>query len=168
MKLPALVLLIAALAAGTAAVRAEPAAPAEKDPGTLKIIVVESLVRGESRVADFDRMNQVFTEVFSGRNWPLKITFERFASNTPEDGTQLRVFYKGIYPEAPDDLTFHAWMILYDHGVKHDFGMVEFRYNPRASQGEDTILEHVVRGAAVIAADMVQGVLYPKQGDTKR
>ena len=167
MKLPASALLLAVLAAGTSAARAETAPAAGRDPETLKIIVVESLIRGESRIADFDRINQVFSDVFSGRNWPLKVTVERFASNTPEGGTQLRVFYQGIYPEAPDDLTFHAWMILYLDGVKHDFGIVKYRYNPRASQGEDSILEHVVRGAAVIAADKIEGVFHPKKGDKK-
>ena len=167
MKFKAIALLAAALAALGAAARADPAPAAPKDPETLKIIVVESLVRGESRIADFDRINQVFSEVFSGRNWPLKVTVERFASNTPEGGTQLRVFYQGIYPEAPDDLTFHAWMILYLDGVKHDFGIVKYRYNPRASQSEDSILEHVVRGAAVIAADKIESAFQAKKGDKK-
>ena len=163
MKIKTLALLACALAAVAAPSRAEPTT----DPGTLKIVVVEALVRGESRVDDYVRMEQVFTDVFNGRKWPLKVAVERFASNTPDDGTQLRIFYKGIYPEGPDDLVFHAWMILYTNGVKHDFGMFNYRYNPRASQSEESILEHVVRGAAVVAADKVGDVLYPKKGGAK-
>jgi len=167
MKLKTLALLALALALVASRSPAEPAADTRKDPGTLKIVVVEALIRGESRIDDYVRMEQVFTDVFGERKWPLKVAVERFASNTPDDGTQLRIFYKGIYPEGPDDLVFHAWMILTVDGVKHDFGMVNFRYIPRPSQSEDLILEHVVRGAAVIAADKVEGVLFPKKGGAK-
>jgi hypothetical protein len=53
-------------------------------------------------------------------------------------------------------------MILYEHGNKHDFGVVSYRYNARPAQQEDMILEHVFRGAARMAADKVEAVLFPK------
>jgi hypothetical protein len=109
-------------------------------------------------------MDAEFTSVFGKRKWPVTIKVERFASNTPDDGIQLRVFYQGIYPEAPGDLTFHAWMVLYDHGTKRDFGIVKFRYYPRPLQNEDDVLDHVVRGAAVEAADRIEAALFPKAG----
>jgi hypothetical protein len=155
-------LLSLLLAAGVRA-GAQAAAPAAPLP-ELKVVVVESLVRGPGRITDYDRIDAEFTAVFAKRKWPVTIKVERFASNTPDDGLQLRVFYQGIYDEAPGDLTFHAWMILYDHGTKKDFGIVKFRYNPRPLQDEEDVLDHVVRGAAVEAANRIEAALFPKAG----
>jgi hypothetical protein len=128
----------------------------------LTIVVVESLVRGPGRITDFDRIKTVFTDVFEHRKWPVKIKVERFAANTSPSDIEFQVFYKGIYKETPVDLTFHAWMTLYDHGVKHDFGVVRYRYSPRPLQDEEDVLERVVRGAAEIAASKIEAVLFPK------
>src|SRR5580658_4463226 len=153
-------LVLSTCAQGSAQTAPSPAAPLPE----LKVVVVESLVRGPGRITDYDRISSEFTNVFERRKWPVTIKVERFASNTPDDGTQLRIFYQGIYEEAPGDLTFHAWMTLYDHGTKRDFGIVKFRYNPRPLQSEEDVLEHVVRGAAVVAADKIQAILFPKAG----
>lgn len=154
-----LCLLVSAGARGGAQPAASPAPLPE-----LKVVVVESLVRGPGRITDFDRISSEFTTVFRKRKWPVTIRVERFASNTPEEGMQLRVFYQGIYEEAPGDLTFHAWMTLFDHGTKRDFGIVKFRYNPRPLQDEEDVLDHVVRGAAEAAADKIEAALFPKAG----
>jgi hypothetical protein len=155
-----LCLLLASGVRGGAQTASAPAAPLPE----LKVVVVESLVRGPGRITDYDRINAEFTAVFRKRKWPVTIKVERFASNTPDDGLQLRVFYQGIYEEAPGDLTFHAWMILYDHGTKKDFGIVKFRYNPRPLQDEEDVLDRVVRGAAGEAADRIESALFPKAG----
>jgi hypothetical protein len=125
-------------------------------------VVVESLARGPGRITDFDRIKTVFTDVFEHRKWPVRINVERFAANTSPSDIELQVFYQGIYKETPVDLTFHAWMTLYDHGVKHDFGVVRYRYNPRPLQDEEDVLEHAARGAAEIAASKIEAVLFPK------
>ena len=137
-------------------------------PRELTVAVVESLVRGPGRTTDFDRINTVFTDVLGRQKWPVKIKVERFAANTPPTDIELRVFYQGIYEETPGDLTFRAWMILDDHGVKHDFGVVRFRYYPRPMQPEDDVLERVVRGAAEIAASKIGSALFPKADGQKR
>lgn len=158
---------MASLSAGTllfcAATSVGPAqAPTAAAPRELTVSVVESLARGPGRITDFDRLRMVFTDVFEHRKWPVKIKVERFAANTPTSDIELRVFYQGIYEEAPGDLTFHAWMTLYDRGVKHDFGIVRYRYNPRPLQQEDDVLERVVRGAADVAASKIEAALFPK------
>ena len=156
-------LLLCLLAASGARAGAQPAASPAPLP-ELRVVVVESLVRGPGRITDFDRISSEFTSVFKKRKWPVTIRVERFASNAPDDGIQLRVFYQGIYDEAPGDLTFHAWMLLYDHGTKTDFGIVKFRYNPRPLQDEEDVLDHVVRGAAEAAADKIEAALFPRAG----
>ena len=97
----------------------------------------------------------------------MKIKVERFAANNAAADIELRVFYQGIYEETPGDLTFHAWMILYDHGVKRDFGVIRFRYYPRPMQQEEDVLERVVRGAAEIAASKIESALFPKADGKK-
>ncbi len=159
-RIAAGVLLLTVLLATGA--RGNPQAPGAPALPELKVVVVESLVRGPGRITDYDRIDSEFTSVFEKRKWPVTVKVERFASNTADDGLQLRIFYQGIYEEAPGDLTFHAWMTLYDHGTKKDFGIVKFRYNPRPLQDEDDVLDHVVRGAAVIAADKIEAALFPK------
>jgi hypothetical protein len=157
-------LLLCLLALAGARCGAQSAAATGAPLPELKVVVVESLVRGPGRITDYDRIDAEFTAVLSKRKWPVTIRVERFASNTPDDGLQLRVFYQGIYDEAPGDLTFHAWMILYDHGTKRDFGIVRFRYNPRPLQDREDVLDRVVRGAAVEAADRIEAALFPKAG----
>jgi hypothetical protein len=147
---------------------AQTAPAAAGSPRELTVVVVESLVRGPGRTTDFDRINMVFTDVFERRKWPVKITVERFAANTPAHETELRVFFQGIYEEAPGDLTFHAWMTLYDHGVKRDFGIVRYRYNPRPAQQEEDVLERVVRGAAEVAASKIESALFAKADGPRR
>jgi hypothetical protein len=136
-------------------------------PRELTVFVVESLVRGPGRITDFDRIKAIFTDVFGQRKWPVRINVERFAANSPAHDFELRVFFEGIYEETPGDLTFHAWMTLYDHGEKRDFGVVRFRYYPRPMQQEEDALERVVRGAAQIAADKIESALFPKPDGRK-
>jgi hypothetical protein len=155
------------LASGPCGLAQSPTPPALGSPRELTIVVVESLERGPGRITDYDRISSVFTEVFEKRKWPVTIKVERFAANTPAHDAELRVFYQGIYEEAPGELTFHAWMTLFDRGAKSDFGIVRFRYNPRPWQQEDDVLERVVRGAAEIAATKVESVLFPK-ADAKK
>jgi hypothetical protein len=161
-------LLISLLLANGVTGLAQSAATTTVAPRELTIVVVESLVRGPGRITDYDRINSVFTQVFESRKWPVTIKVERFAANTPEHDIELRVFYSGIYEETPGDLTFHAWMTLYDRGIKRDFGVVRFRYYPRAMELREDALERSVRGAAEVAADKIEAALFPKAERQKR
>lgn len=138
--------------------------PAPDRPPELAIVVVDSLERGPGRITDFDRINEVFTQVLGRRHWPVAIQVERFAANLPPHDLELRIFYKGIYPEDLGDQTFHAWVVLTVHGRKTDFGIIRFRYYPRALEREEDVLEHAVRGAAELTADKIGPLLFPKDG----
>jgi hypothetical protein len=136
-------------------------------PRDLTVVVVESLDQRPGRVARFDRIAEAFGQVFAERKWPVRVHFERFAANTSETETQLRIFYQGIYSETPGDLVFHAWMVLSVDGVKHDFGVVRYRYYPRAGQLEDITLNKIVRGAAEEAAARIEPILFPADKPTR-
>ena len=136
--------------------------PAAAAPPELTIVVVDSLSRGESEATAFDRIDRMFTEVFEKQKWPVKIAVTRFGAGAPDYPMELRVFYQGIRPEAPDDLTFRAWLTLNDHGRKHDFGIIKYRSYPRPGENRYDSLDNAVRGAAVMAAAKVEPILFPK------
>lgn len=144
-----------ATAAPTASVPA-PAAPASRE---MTVVIVDSL-RQQRRGGfdDFDRMAEVFGRVFDRQHWPVKVTFERFAANNGSPDLELEVFYKGIQNEF-DEQVFKAWTILNDHGTKHDFGIVEFRYQPRLGQNIDDMIQHIYAGAAEKTAALIQPYL---------
>lgn len=145
----------------TARVAAVESVGAVSAPGELVLVVVESVKGSSLGPRSYDRIARVFTDVFEARKWPVKIRDERFAANTPEHDTELRIFFNGISRQVPSELTFRAWMILYDHGTQHDFGVVRFDYSPRAGEQMEDALDRVVRGAALVAADKVQPILFP-------
>lgn len=153
----ALVLALSLAASPRARADAPPARPPE-----LAIVVVEALERGPERITDYDRINEVFTQVIGRRHWPLTVHVERFAGNLPAHDLELRIYYRGIYAEDLGDLTFHAWVTLTVHGKKSDFGIIRFRYYPRPAEQEDEALERSVQGAAELTADKMEPLLFPK------
>jgi hypothetical protein len=156
--------LILSVILATLPSRAQAPATLPEAPRELKIVVVEELLRESGSISDYNLIAATFTDVFQKRKWPFRISVERFASNTPDNETQLRIFYQGIYKETPDAITFHAWMTFYDSGSKKDFGIVRYRYSPHALQLREDVFEHVLRGAANEAADKIESVLFPKDG----
>ena len=160
-------LVCSLILAATLPGRVKAADPLPSAPRDLTIVVVDSLGRGPGRITDYDWINSVFTQTLQARKWPVKITVERFAANTPAHDTELRIFYQGIREDTPGDRTFRAWMVLYVHGEKHDFGIVRFTTYPRPLEQEDAVMEHVVRGAALAAADLIEPILFPKEGRQK-
>jgi hypothetical protein len=160
--LPTAGALFLALALGSGPRAWADAPPPPAHPPELAIVVVESLERGPGRITDFDRINEFFTQVIEKRHWPLTVAVERFAGNLPAHDLELRIYYRGIYPEDLGDETFHAWVVLTVHGKKTDLGIIRFRYYPRAAEREDDVLEHVVRGAAEQTADKIGPLLFPK------
>jgi len=163
------ILLAGVLATGIAgAAETAPAAPAAADaPREFTIVVVESIGPRPGDIDTFDRIAEVFTRVIKERKWPVKVKVERFASNLPAYETVLRVFYKGIHEEMPGELTFRAWMILEDHGEKHDFGIIPYRYTPRPGEPVEDSLQNTIRGAARDVAKKIEPILFPKAGAAK-
>jgi hypothetical protein len=146
---------------------AQGSSPAPTPLPELAIVVVDSLGGGPRQADNYNRIAREFTEAINERNWPLRVTAERFAANTPDHPIELRIFVQGIRRETPVDLTFSAWITLDDHGTKHDFGVVRFSYNPHMGQDMDDRLDHAVRGAARITASKIESILFPKPGTPK-
>jgi hypothetical protein len=147
--------------------RSQSPSPAPTPVPELAIVVVDSLGGGQRQLDNFNRIAREFTRAIEERNWPLRVSAERFAANTPDHPIELRIFFQGIRQETPVDLTFSAWITLDDHGTKHDFGVVRFRYNPRPAQDIEDRLDHAVRGAARITASKIEPILFPRPGTPK-
>jgi hypothetical protein len=141
--------------------------PAPTPLPELAIVVVDSLGGGQRQADNYHRIAREFTEAIEGRNWPLRVSAERFAANTPDHPIELRIFFQGIRQETPVDLTFSAWITLDDHGTKHDFGVIRFRYNPHPGQEMEDRLDHAVRGAAKITVSKIEPILFPGPGTPK-
>ncbi|HYP18297.1 MAG TPA: hypothetical protein VEQ65_13880 [Opitutus sp.] len=155
----ALLLSLCALAVPANAAESAPANP--DSTREFALVVVEGLNRPGGAITFFDRIDIAFRRVAKERNWPVKIVAERFAANSKQHATELRVFEKTLQAETPLDRTIRAWMILTVDGVKHDFGIVTYRYYPRAGEnGEDTI-ENVFLGVAREAAKKIEPILFP-------
>lgn len=167
-RIPEALLLCFVLAASVPgyAQTAGPTAPAAS-PRELAIVVVDSLRQNPMNSfatedsGEFDRVARVFTDVFSQIPWPMKVTVERLAANTPDHDTELRVFLKGSGFDNYEEFSFHAWITLYDHGTKHDFGILGYKYRPHRGQGMDDMLDKVVRGVALITARKITPILFP-------
>lgn len=150
------------LAAGATA-RAESAAPtAAAAPREFTIVVVDALGGSGPGRDIYDRIAQIFTEVFDAKKWPLKVSVERFGANAPAHETELRIYLQGVRQETPVDLTFSAWITLTDHGTKTDFGVIRYRCSVRMMEQMDDRLDRVVRGAALATVAKVEPVLFPK------
>lgn len=144
--------LVMLVFSGSAAAAAEPAAPTPKRE--LAVVVVDSLQREPQGFNAFERIAGHFGAVFEKRPWPVKVTFERFAANNRPHDLELEIFYKGVRQEF-DQQVFRAWVILTDRGVKHDFGIVAYRYSPRPAMPVEDMLEAVFRGAGEATASLI-------------
>ncbi len=160
-------LFLSLVLASGAAARAEtpPATPAPVPE--LTVVVVDSLRGPLNEIDNFDRIARVFTNVFEERKWPVKVNFERFGAGGPDHPLELQVYFKGMRSDTPADLTFRAWVILNDHGKKSDFGIIKYSYDIRFGEQMDDRLDRTVRGAAVIAADKIEAVLFLKAAPPK-
>ncbi len=155
-------LLLSLLASASALIAADTkSAPADDTRRTLTVTVVEPVERNPGNDEFFHRVARVFTDVFEARKWPVKIEVERFGANQPEFDLELRVFLQPIREETSGDLTFRAWMTLYERGTKHDFGVITHRDYPRAGRNTSDVLDDVVRAAAANVARKIETVLSP-------
>ncbi|HEX2860941.1 MAG TPA: hypothetical protein VHN79_04850 [Lacunisphaera sp.] len=137
------------------------------DRPVLALVVVDNLQRSGGAITAFDRLDMAFAHVANERKWPVTLSAERFAANTPDHDNELRVFLQPVRAEKPGELVSRSWVTLTISGKKHDFGVVLFRFYPRAGEHADDTLEKLYRGTAAAIADKVEPVLFPKPPGTK-
>jgi hypothetical protein len=154
-----------AIALAAACLLLPAAATAAKEPDdrpALAIVVVENLGHSGGAITAVERLDMAFNKIAKERKWPAKPNAERFAANTPDRETELRVFTQPLRNDVPGEITLRAWVTLTVDGRKHDFGIVKYDYRPRpGEQFEDTLQKVYVGGAAKIA-DKVEPLLFPK------
>jgi hypothetical protein len=151
-------LCLGLMAAGATRALAQSAPPT---PRVLTVVISETLDRHAEGVTTYAAIEKAFTKVLSRQGWPIKVEVTRFASNNPDYDLELDVFFKSFNFETPDDLTVRAWVTLYDHGTKHDFGMLKFQLNQRPLDKREDGFEAVLKGEAQLAASKVGPVLFP-------
>jgi len=165
-RLSFLCFLVASFLMATAATRAETTATPEPVQ-ELYIVVVDNLQTPRGAITDFDRIDMAFQKVAKQRKWPVKVIAERFAANTAPHPLELRVYNQPLRQESPGDLTFRGWMTLTVGETKHDFGVLKHQYYRRAGEATDDVLDKVFLGAANVAADKIQPILFPQLGGSK-
>ena len=133
----------------------------------LALVVVDAVQRQQGAITDFDRIDLAFTHVAKQRKWPVKIVAEQFTASTAAHDTELRVFNQPLREETSGDLTFRGWMTLTVGGTKHDFGMITYRYYRRAGEPSEDVFEKVFRGAAQVAAEKIEPILFSKANAPK-
>ena len=142
------------------------AAHAAKEPDDrpkLAVVVVENLRNTGNAIDDFVRLDMAFEKVAKERKWPVAIDAERFAANTPEHETEVRIFPRPIRQELPDEFVFRGWLTLKVDGEKHDFGIIKFEYRPRPGEWNDDVLDKIFLGAVRKMADKIEPLLFPKE-----
>ena len=117
------------------------------------VVVVDSLVHGFRAWNDeqemYIRIKKNFTKVFEKEDWPVNIKFERWSANVPDDGLQLRIWFKSLEEETLNDLVFRAWVNLREDGEKTaDFGIVKVRTYPRPGRNVYDTLDEIISLAA--------------------
>lgn len=158
-------LIIPLIAIGLLAPAAASAADeAQSDPKPkLAVVVVESLRSHGGAITEVERIDMALAKVAKQRKWPVEIEVERFAANTPEHETELRIFPQPIRQELPDEFVFRGWVVLKVAGKEHDFGIIRFEYRPRPGEWMDDTLNKIFVGAMEKTADKIEPLLFPKE-----
>ncbi len=157
-------LMVLLMAAGAPAYAQEEAA-AEEEKETLLVVVVDSLVPGFRAWHDQEEMYQLiranFGQVFEKEGWPVNIKFDRWSASIPDEGLQLRIWFKSLEEETIGDLVFRAWINLREHGEKTaDFGIVKVRTYPRPGRNVHDNLDEVITMAAKEVAKKLNEVKF--------
>ncbi|HUG09637.1 MAG TPA: hypothetical protein VMM36_01425 [Opitutaceae bacterium] len=142
------------------------AAPAAKEPDDrpkLAVVVVENLRHSGNAIDDFVRLDMALQKVSKERKWPVAIEAERFAANTPDHETEVRIFPRPVRQELPDEYVFRGWLTLKVAGENHDFGIIKFEYRPRPGEWGDDVLDKIFLGAARAMADKIEPLLFPRE-----
>ncbi len=142
--------------------------PANDEKPELHVTVVEALTAGGNAYTDFDRFDTAFKRVAKQRQWPAKVSVERFAGNTPDYPVELRITLQKVRRDPIDDYVFRAWATLIVNGRKHDFGIVTTHYNARLGENADDLFEKIFRLGAAAIAEAVEPVLYPELNPKKK
>lgn len=124
----------------------------------LVIVVVDNL----QLRSGCDRIDQAFQNVAKQRKWPVPVTAERLTANTPVYPLELRIFFQGINEFITGEYTFRAWMTLVVRGVKHDLGIVSYRYSVRQWEDNHDMYDKIFRGAANAAADKIEPLIFTR------
>ena len=117
------------------------------------VVVVDSLVQGFRAWNDeeemYQRIKKNFGKVFEKKNWPVDIKFERWSASVPDDGLQLRIWFKSLEEETLGDLVFRAWVNVREDGEKtSDFGIIKVRTYPRPGRNTYDSLDEIISLAA--------------------
>ena len=162
MKVKPCLLLLTALLLAVIPARAETKAKQDDRKPVLHVSVVESVSAPGNAYTDFDRFDLGLQRVAAQRNWPVRISAERLAGNTPDYPTELRVTLQRVRREPIEDYIFRAWVTLVIDGKKQDFGIVTYHYSARLNQNPDDTYQDVFRGGAAAIADKIEPVLFPE------
>jgi len=161
MKIKSSLLLFAAAlwAAGSAVAKDPVRVPAPE--GVLPVVITESVGTMGNAFTDYDRLDLALQQVAKERNWPVKISVQKFASNTPDYLTELNITLQRVRQEIPGEYLYRGWTMLWVDGKKHDLKIVEFRYTYRIGEQTDRSMEKLFRGAALATADKIEPLLFP-------
>lgn len=127
-------------------------APTDADKPTMLVVVSDSLVSTRAYHDDLDmyiRIKSNFTKVFEKEDWPVKLKFQRWSASVPDDGLQLRIWFKSLETEIINDLVFRAWVNVYEDGKKtEDFGIIKVRTYPRPGRNSHDVVNDIISLAA--------------------
>ena len=120
----------------------------EPEKEIMRVVVVDSGIQGFRAWNDeeemYQRIKRNFIKVFNKMDWPVTIKFERWSANVPDDGLQLRVWFKSLEEETLNDLVFRAWVNLWEDGEEiADFGIIKVRTYPRLGRNNYDSLEEI-------------------------
>lgn len=128
----------------------------------LAMVVSDPLGHRGNAVDDFVRLDMAFEYVSERRKWPMRVVAERLAGNTPDRTTEIRFVLQPLREDTIRDITFRGWLTLVVDGKVHDFKIIKFQYYPRFGEQYEDALQKVFRGAAEVAADKIEPILFPK------
>jgi hypothetical protein len=165
---PTLLALLAVALLGAIPARAEAEAKHDGDQPVLHVTVIEALTAGTNAYTDFNRFDDGLQKVAKERKWPVKVAVDRFAGNTPDYDTELRITLQRVRRDPIEDYVFRAWVTLVVKGQKHDFKIVTYHYNARIGQNYDDVFQNVFRGGAAAVAKEVEPVLFPELNPKKK
>jgi len=124
---------------------------------TMLVVVSDSLVSNRAYHNDYDmyiRIRSNFTKVFEKEDWPVKLEFERWNAKIPDEGLQLRIWFKSLETEMINDLVFRAWVNVYEDGEKvEDFGIIRVRTYPRPGRNPYDVMDDIISLAAEEVAE---------------
>lgn len=137
----------------------------DSDHPTMLVVVADSLISHRAYHDDLDmyiRIKTNFGKVFEKQEWPLNFDFERWSASIPDDGMQLRIWFKSLEEETIGDLVFRAWVTLLEDGKKTDFKIIRVRTYPRPGGPVYQNIDEILSLAAEEVAKKLDKHLFDK------